>query len=68
MMNNTLLAIALTLTIIISTSISAEERPQFMTSLNGVKVELKGTLSEHNNIVIQSDLPIFEFELNLAKK
>ena len=50
------------LTTIFCTPISAAEEPKVVTSLNGIKVELKGTFSEPNNIVIQSELPIFEFE------
>ena len=47
---------------IFSAPVSAEENPEFVTSLNGVKVELKGTYAEPNNIIIQSELPVFEFE------
>ena len=47
---------------IFSAPISAEEKAEFVTSLNGVQVELKGTFAEPNNIIIQSELPVFEFE------
>ena len=47
---------------IFSAPVSAEEKPEVVTSLNGVQVELKGTFAEPNNIIIQSELPVFEFE------
>ena len=50
------------LSTICSTPVLAAEKPKFVTSLNGIKVELKGTFSEPNNIIIQSKLPVFEFE------
>ncbi len=50
------------LTAICCSPISAAEKPKIVTSLNGIKVELKGTFSEPNNIIIQSKLPVFEFE------
>ena len=50
------------LTALFSAPLSAEEKAEFVTSLNGVQVELKGTFAEPNNIIIQSELPVFEFE------
>ena len=41
---------------------AAQEDAQFVTAMNGVKVELKGTFDAPNNIIIQAELPIFEFE------
>lgn len=54
--------LAFILTAIICTPISADDEQAFVTSLNGVQVELKGTFSEPNNIIVQSELPIFKFE------
>lgn len=50
------------LTTCLCTPALADEEREFVTSLNGIKVELKGTLFEPNDIVIQSELPIIEFE------
>ena len=47
---------------IFCTPVLAEDEQTFVTSLNGIKVELKGTFGEPNNIIVQSELPIFDFE------
>ena len=61
-MKKLILASIIAIATICCAPILAAEKPKFVTSLNGVKVELKGTFSEPNNIIIQSELPIFEFE------
>ncbi len=50
------------LTTVFCTPISAAEKEKSVTSLNGIEVELKGTFSNPNNIIIQPNLPVFEFE------